>query len=49
MRRYNDDFMVVRIHIQFWRILDGEGGYIHDGMEGAEMRLNGVCVNIQWC
>ena len=36
MRRCNDDLMIVRIHIQFWRILDGEGGYIHDGMEGAE-------------
>ena len=34
--RYNDDLMIV------WRILDVEGGYIHDGTEGVEMRLNGV-------
>ena len=42
IRRYNHDSMVVRIYIQFERILDVEGGYIDDGTERAEMRLNEV-------
>ena len=42
IRRYIDDLMIVRIYIQFERILDVEGRYIGDGTEGVEMRLNGV-------
>ena len=42
IRRYNHDSMVVRIYIQFERILDVEGGYIDDETEEVEMRLNGA-------
>ena len=42
IRRYNHDLMVMRIYIQFERILDVEGRFIDDGTEGVEMRLNRV-------
>ena len=42
IRRYDRDVMVVRIYIHFERILDVGGGYIDDGMEGVELRLNEV-------